>query len=265
VLIYIPCFTKQGGPEYEVKLEGEASSIQYRFDRTTVEYGNILYDKFATEDITITNSGKVKLDFAVRTDAVARPSCVKAVPSTGVLMPGEKTKITVHFLPGMPSFIQTQFTVEVAHFDPQVLFLACVSMHACVTTHTHTHIRIYTHAGSHTSLISSYVCFVQQTPPKKNPVSSHMLEQIINITGKGVFPHITIGLPRLDPKNFARLLMEAQQALGFVGFGGLDTARTEGLPSATTRTAVTDADRYVCMYVCVHVCSVCGCFFWRVF
>jgi hydrocephalus-inducing protein len=110
----------QGGPEYEVKLEGEASSIQYKFDRTSIECGNILYDKFAMEDLTITNSGKVKLDFVVRTDAVARPSCVRGVPASGVLMPGEKTKISVHFLPGLPSFIKTQFSVEIAHFDPQV-------------------------------------------------------------------------------------------------------------------------------------------------
>lgn len=173
-----------GGPEYQVKLGGEASSIQYKFDRTSIDFGNILYDKFAHDDITLLNTGKVKYDFTLHTSGVTRPSLVKCIPSRGVVLPGEKQKIQIQFQPGMPTHIATSITVNVAHFDPQTIV----------------------------------------------------------VTGKGVFPHVTINLPRLDPAKFARFLTDAQEELGFFG-GGMDTARTEGMPSATTRTMATDFDQ----------------------
>ena len=109
----------QGGPEYEIKLEGEASSIQYKFDRLMLEYGNIMYDKFANEDLVLYNTGKVKFDFNIISDNIAAPTVVKAVPSTGTVQPNDKIKIQIQFYPGMPTLVTCSFAVEVAHFDPQ--------------------------------------------------------------------------------------------------------------------------------------------------
>ena len=109
----------QGGPEYEIKLDGEASSIQYKFDRLSLEYGNIMYDKFANEDLMLHNTGKVKFDFSIKSDNVAAPTVIKAVPSSGTVQPNDKVKIQLQFYPGMPTFVTCSCAVEVAHFDPQ--------------------------------------------------------------------------------------------------------------------------------------------------
>ena len=169
----------EGGPEYEVKLEGEASSIQFKLDRTEIDFLNALYDKFAREEITLQNTGKVRFDFAVRTDMVELPTFVRATPAASVVMPGEKVKIAVEISPGVPSSIRTAFAIEIAHFEPQV----------------------------------------------------------ISVTGKGIFPHAAVSLPRVDPANYARLLLNAQDSLGISDDAPLDTARTEGMPGLTARTA----------------------------
>ena len=173
----------EGGPEYEVKLDGEASSIQYKFDKTSIDFGTTFYDKFQKEEITLFNMGKVKFDFTVNFDSVAQPTIIKAVPTTQVVGPGEKCKIQIEIYPGLPTFVTTSFTVEVAHFEPQVVV----------------------------------------------------------VTGKGMFPHVSVNLPRIDPANYARFLQEAQGLLGFTEMDGSETERTEGMPGMAARTHRTHA------------------------
>ena len=173
----------QGGPEYEVKLEGEASSIQYKFDKTSIDFGNTFYDKFQTEEITLINTGKVKFEFKVNSDSVAAPTIIKAVPPMQVVNPGDKCKIQIQVYPGLPTLITTSFTVEVAHFEPQVVV----------------------------------------------------------VTGKGIFPHVAVNLPRVNPTKYARLLEEAEGVLGFTREDGAETSRTEGMPGVTQRTHHTEA------------------------
>jgi hydrocephalus-inducing protein len=111
--------TVQGGPEYEIKLEGEASSIQYKFDRLALDYGNVMYDKFSNEDLVLHNTGKVKFDFNILSDSIAAPTVIRAVPQSATVQPNDKIKIQIQFYPGMPAAVSCSFAVEVAHFDPQ--------------------------------------------------------------------------------------------------------------------------------------------------
>ena len=173
----------QGGPEYEVKLDGEASSIQYKFDKTSIDFGNAFYDKFQMEEVTLINTGKVKFDFKVNSDSVAAPTIIKALPPTQVVNPGDKCKIQIQIYPGLPTLITTSFTIEVAHFEPQVIV----------------------------------------------------------VTGKGMFPHVAVNLPRVDPANYARLMQQAEGLLGFSEESGAETSRAEGMPGATQRTHQTEA------------------------
>jgi hydrocephalus-inducing protein len=177
----------QGGPEYEMKLDGEASSIQYKFDKTSIDFGNAFYDKFQIEELTLVNTGKVKFDFTINSDSVAPPTIIKAAfdkpGKTQVVEPGAKFKIPIQIYPGLPTLITTSFTVEVAHFEPQ----------------------------------------------------------IIVVTGKGMFPHVAVNLPRVDPANYARLMQEAEGVLGFTDMDGAETSRTEGMPAQSQRTQQTEA------------------------
>jgi hypothetical protein len=55
---------------------------------------------------------------------------------------------------------------------------------------------------------------------------------------QGMFPHLAVNLPRMDPARVARLFTEAQNVIGLItqDGSGSETARTEGMPMITTRT-----------------------------
>ena len=52
-----------GGPCYDIRLAGQASVVQYQFDRTTVKCGKVLYDVKDKRAIVLTNTGSVPLDY----------------------------------------------------------------------------------------------------------------------------------------------------------------------------------------------------------
>uniref|UniRef100_A0A1X7TBB6 MSP domain-containing protein n=1 Tax=Amphimedon queenslandica TaxID=400682 RepID=A0A1X7TBB6_AMPQE len=55
----------EGGPVYELVLAGEASDIQYRINKKKIRLGIVPYDSLCCEEITLSNIGKVALDFKV--------------------------------------------------------------------------------------------------------------------------------------------------------------------------------------------------------
>lgn len=69
----------EGGPSYQLVLAGEASDIQYRLDRKKIYLNTVVrererevtdssiqvYDTLCCEEVTLTNIGKVSLDFTV--------------------------------------------------------------------------------------------------------------------------------------------------------------------------------------------------------
>ncbi|KAJ7360558.1 hypothetical protein OS493_015662 [Desmophyllum pertusum] len=54
-----------GGPDYDIELLGQASLVQYFFDRQIVDYGKQLFDQAAVAEIVLHNTGKVGLNFVV--------------------------------------------------------------------------------------------------------------------------------------------------------------------------------------------------------
>ena len=93
----------EGGPTYQLTLCGEASSIQYSFDNKTINIGKMvrlplsllhsshilthypqIYNQVYTDEVTITNTGKVSLDFCAMgvTDAIdLHPGQVSVTPT----------------------------------------------------------------------------------------------------------------------------------------------------------------------------------------
>lgn len=65
LLLLFPNSTVKGGPEYEVPLSGEASTIQGRLDRHVLDYGAINFDRLEEKELSIVNSGKVGFNFSV--------------------------------------------------------------------------------------------------------------------------------------------------------------------------------------------------------
>lgn len=108
----------EGGPEYELTLLGEASSLVYKLDKQSLDFGQVLYNKTEDRDFSILNVGKVPFAFNIIADNVARGRTLEVAPTSGKIAPGEKQRILVRLRPGIPELFEETLILEIAHFQP---------------------------------------------------------------------------------------------------------------------------------------------------
>eukprot|EP00759_Apiculatamorpha_spiralis_P009318 PhF_6_TR15973/c0_g1_i1/m.24996/K17570/HYDIN; hydrocephalus-inducing protein len=124
----------EGGPDYFVQLTGEASTVQYKVDKSLLDYGAQQYDKWDEKDIWITNSGKVGFPFTVDLSMVQRAGTIEVTPMQGFVK--DKVRILVRFCPMVPDRVQDRFTIQVGHFEPQVVVVKGLGLYASLTVTT---------------------------------------------------------------------------------------------------------------------------------
>ncbi|KAH6588049.1 hypothetical protein BASA50_010912 [Batrachochytrium salamandrivorans] len=108
-----------GGPKYELNLQGEASIIRFSFDRTLLDFGSQCYQSISEQEIFLVNTGQVQFDFTV----IVFPNTqffpkIMVSPKLGTLLPRGKQRISVRFCPCIPEISNGSFYIQVAHFEP---------------------------------------------------------------------------------------------------------------------------------------------------
>ncbi|XP_071959113.1 hydrocephalus-inducing protein homolog isoform X2 [Antedon mediterranea] len=186
----------EGGPQYELNLKGEASLVSYEFDSKDIDFGKRLYDQVSEAEIVLRNSGKVGFDFNANMDPafIKRPAAGVPVmiPNSGHIEAHSEQRLTIKFLPGIPSKFHKSFEIQVAHFEPDC----------------------------------------------------------INLCGEGVFPRVSIDLPRfadLEGK-YTELLKEAKENLGRDESKKLDKTERTTTPQliVTPRDPVQEDAKSIC-------------------
>jgi hydrocephalus-inducing protein len=119
----------EGGPDEKVTLIGESSKIEYLliFPNSTtkneIEFKEIPFSQWAVKEFFIQNLGKVPFDFKVKTDNITRKGLLYITPSTGKIAGGGKSRVRVHFCPGLPGDYLEKFKIQVAHFEAETIYL----------------------------------------------------------------------------------------------------------------------------------------------
>ncbi|KAG7386322.1 hypothetical protein PHYPSEUDO_000450 [Phytophthora pseudosyringae] len=108
----------EGGPEYELTLSGEASSLVYKLDKQSLDFGLVLYNKTEDRDFSILNVGKVPFSFTIIIDKIACGRTLEISPTSGKIAPNEKQRILVRLRPGIPEYFEETVVLEIAHFQP---------------------------------------------------------------------------------------------------------------------------------------------------
>ncbi|GMF21897.1 unnamed protein product [Phytophthora lilii] len=108
----------EGGPEYELTLSGEASSLVYKLDKQSLDFGQVLYNKTEDRDFSILNVGKVPFSFNITVDHIACGRTLEITPTSGKIAPNEKQRILVRLRPGIPEYFEETLVLEIAHFQP---------------------------------------------------------------------------------------------------------------------------------------------------
>lgn len=107
-----------GGPEYELSLLGEASSLVYKLDKQCLDFGQVLYNKIEDREFSILNVGKVSFAFNIVVEGISRGRSVEVTPMVGKIAPNDKQRILVRLRPGIPEQFDETIVIEVAHFQP---------------------------------------------------------------------------------------------------------------------------------------------------
>ncbi|KAJ3215867.1 hypothetical protein HDU67_010224 [Dinochytrium kinnereticum] len=108
-----------GGPKYEVAIRGEASVIEYFIDKQTLDFGTQLYQEILEQDIFLSNTGKVNFEF--NTVIFSNSSIAQKImisPSSGIIAPHGRQRITVRFCPSVPEPIDDFFFIQLAFYEP---------------------------------------------------------------------------------------------------------------------------------------------------
>ena len=108
-----------GGPEYELPMVAESSAVVYKLDKTAVDFGLQQYDRIEDKEIFVFNTGKVPVTFAVLMASLSRSNVLEVLPGSGRIAAGDKQRLLVRLLPGMPTKLREAFHVQVAHFEPE--------------------------------------------------------------------------------------------------------------------------------------------------
>ncbi len=108
-----------GGPDYEVPIIGESSTVGYKLSDNKIDYGEIPYNESNSKEFFIENIGKVPFEFNINLGTVSRPGLVECSPMIGKVAAGEKFRVVVKFFPGVPDNIDEIFLVECAHYPAE--------------------------------------------------------------------------------------------------------------------------------------------------
>ncbi|KAJ3074073.1 hypothetical protein HDU98_012192 [Podochytrium sp. JEL0797] len=108
-----------GGPDYELSLKGEASIVDFAFDKTCLDFGTRLYQEILEQELTLTNTGNVAFDY----NTIIFPTStlwqkIMVSPSSGTITPHAKQKITVRFCNCVPEVVDEFFYIQIALFEP---------------------------------------------------------------------------------------------------------------------------------------------------
>ncbi|GAB9466133.1 Hydrocephalus-inducing [Globisporangium polare] len=122
----------EGGPEYELTLTGEASSLVYKLDKQFLDFGQVLFNKTEDREFSILNVGKVPYGFNIVCEKIGRGRLVEITPSSGKIAPNDKQKVLVRLRPGIPEQFEETVVLEVAHFQPIEFKLFGVGIFASV-------------------------------------------------------------------------------------------------------------------------------------
>ena len=117
------------GPQYEINVQGQSSSLTFEFSETNINYEQVMFDSICEKEITLFNSGAVGFPFSaddlvVPTTQDFLPGVICVTPKSGFLGPYSRTSLKVSYLPGVPQFFRKSFAVKIAHFKP----IECVIM-----------------------------------------------------------------------------------------------------------------------------------------
>ena len=108
-----------GGPTYTFPLTAESSAVSWKLDRNRLDFGLQNYDRVEDKELLLTNTGRVGFTFSADKSHLSRKNVVEILPANGTVQAGDKQRIIIRVLPGLPEKLTETFHLQIAHFPPE--------------------------------------------------------------------------------------------------------------------------------------------------
>ncbi|XP_049928998.1 hydrocephalus-inducing protein homolog isoform X2 [Epinephelus moara] len=171
------------GPTYEIKLRGEASVISYSLDSSHIDFGLQLFDHAGEAEVTLRNTGKVGFKFSIiQPQSEDEEEAGEATGGQRKAIEGEQNEKEQELRPGQPMVIP-----NIGYID----------------------------AGVEQCLRVLYLPGIPDVFEKRLQLQVAFLPlQDITLTGEGVFPRISLNLPRnLSEECYSDVVQQARTAV----------------------------------------------------
>ncbi|XP_061825847.2 hydrocephalus-inducing protein homolog [Nerophis lumbriciformis] len=172
------------GPIYDIRLKGEASEISFSLDSITVDFGLQRFDQIGESSVILRNTGKVGFKFSIEKPEKENTSVEQ---SQSDVTPETSYEQKEEIQPGQPMVIP-----PTGYIDAGSQHCLCVLYLPGIPTRFEEQLQL---------------------------VVAHLPPQVITLKGEGVFPRISLNLPRTlakeshsDVAERVRTAMEAQVA-----------------------------------------------------
>ncbi|XP_073328914.1 hydrocephalus-inducing protein homolog [Pagrus major] len=206
------------GPTYEIKLRGESSVISYSLDSAHIDFGLQLFDHEAEAELTLRNTGKVGFEYSITDPQREDESDEEAVRQRKALEEAELQQNDSE---------QNTNGQEVRLGQPVVIPPMG-----------------YINAGAEQCFHVLYLPGVPGVFEKRLQLQvAHQSPQDITLRGKGVFPRISLNLPRnLSEERYSDVMLQARAAVE------ADRVREEFMNGITTDGGATTEADYTLTY-----------------
>ena len=108
-----------GGPTYELPLSADTSEVQYKLTADRLDFGLQAYDRVEEKELFLHNTGRVLFSYHCDKTMLSRSNVVEVLPEKADVKPGDKLKILVRCLPGLPQKLTELLYIHVAHFPAE--------------------------------------------------------------------------------------------------------------------------------------------------
>lgn len=121
-----------GGPDYFVRIKSEASEVNYKIILPSKEkflnLKEVSINSRVLQYFEIENTSKVTFEYSIRIDSSIRYSefmknFIKIIPSRGKINGGERAKIRLYIIPGIPDELFQILVIQVSHFEPEKIMI----------------------------------------------------------------------------------------------------------------------------------------------
>lgn len=114
-----------GGPDYSLRLFGQAVAIKYTVSTQKIDFGVCFYDAQLVAYVALNNTGPIPINFSIHIPQKNKFKRITIDPMNGEVNPNHSQVFKIRIVPGLPIKYLESFSLRIGKFDVVEIELLC--------------------------------------------------------------------------------------------------------------------------------------------